>query len=205
MVQKNLKIALVFKYNLIIALIQPIIALIFPMIIMGAFFNYNAEFGVWNQDNFLVYQFIAFQIGLISGILGRFSGSLRADKSQYALHYIMIAPLTRVNLLIGIFITHFILISIPFIVTFIICYIYFPILIFTIFLIFLLYFMLTLIWGSIGIVLGVYAIAKYHYVKPINFTISLFFMFSCVTYPFEIFPKVIQDVDRTKREGGPLS
>ncbi len=195
LIKKNIKILLVFKYNLIISFISPIIGLIFPMIIMGAFFfEFNAQFGVWSANNFIIYQFIAFQIGLIKGLMGRFPGDLRSEKAWATLNLIIIAPFSRLNLLIGTFFTHFIIISIPFLTSFIICYIFFPISILTVFLLLMLYLLLALIFSGIGIILSMIAVAKIEYLKPLTFLISLLFMFSAVTYPFEIFPETLQNI-----------
>ena len=63
--EKNLKLRLRFKYQIIISFIRPIISILMPLIILGQFFELNAEFGSWNENTYLVFQFIAYQIFLI--------------------------------------------------------------------------------------------------------------------------------------------
>ena len=75
---------------------------------------------------------------------------------------------------------------------FIICFIYYPISFFTILLVFLLYFFLLLLLCGIGIVMGVFAISNENIWALLRFSMGWFFWFSCMTYPFQIFPPFIQ-------------
>ncbi|MHA1758480.1 MAG: ABC transporter permease [Promethearchaeota archaeon] len=191
-VERDIRFELRFKYNLIINYISPILGIIFPIIILNRFFSYNVQFGKWTADNFLVYQFIAFEIGLIRGLLGFYTNILRREKMYTTLKLISISPCRNISLILSIYFTHFVFISIPFIAILIICYIYYPIKLITIIIFLLQVFCLSLFFSGIGIILSIISLIYFKYIKLINYLISLFFMFSCITYPFEIFPKVIQ-------------
>ena len=131
--EKNVKLSLRFKLNLIISFITPLISLIMPFIIMGKFFSLNTEFGPWNRDNFVVFQFIAYHIFLLRTMITIFAAQFIQEKYWYTLQSIIIAPFNRINLLFGIFFSHLILQSIPFIFIFVLCYIFYPISLITFF------------------------------------------------------------------------
>ena len=193
-IEKNVRLQLRYKMNLIINYISQILGIILPIIIMSNFFNFKASFGSWSNENFLVYQFIAFNIGLIKGIMGRFPSELRQEQVWFTLPGIIIAPFNNLNLLFGIFLTHLTFILIPFIIFFAMCYLYYPISIITIMLVIGLFLLVALIFSGIGILLGIFATSKYKYLGLISFFFSIFFLFSCITYPFEIFPEFFQNL-----------
>lgn len=193
-IEKNLASSLRFKFNLILSFISPIISIILPMIIMGKFYSYNVEFGPWTATNYLVYQYIAVKLGLIRGLIGRFPNEFRQEKYWETLPAMMIAPFNRFNLLIAIFMTHIILDSIPFAFIFILCYMYYQISLFTIIFLIFLYFLICLIYSGLGLIIGIFAISKENYFAIFNFAFNIFFIFSCITFPYEIFPSMIQSV-----------
>lgn len=194
LIERDVRFELRFKYNLLISYISPIIGILFPIIILDRFFSFNADFGVWNADNFLVYQFIAFEIGLIKGLIGFYSGILRREKVYTTLKLVAISPCNNVTLIFSIFLTHIVFISVPFLVIFIICYIYFPIKFISLIFFLLIMFLLSFVFSAIGIILAIISIIHYKYMKVINYLVSLIFMFSCISYPFEMFPEIIQNI-----------
>ncbi len=192
--EKNLKFKLRFKFNLIISYIYPVIGIIMPLILMGEIFNFKKKFGPWSTDNFIIYQFIAYNLILLKSMISEFPGLFSKEKYWETLPALIIAPFRRINLVFGIFFSSLIMISVPFIFFFILSYIILPIHFLTILFIIALYFFIALIFSGIGIVIGVITISKEGYTGIINFIITFFFWFSCLSFPFYIYPEYIRNV-----------
>lgn len=194
LVEKNLRLRLRFKFNIIISFLMPVISIAMPLIILGKFFTLNTEFGPWNESNYMVFQFIAYQILLMKVLISEFPAQFFREKYWKTIPAIIIAPFNHYNLLLGIFFSHMILISIPFIIFFVLCWIIYPISFLTIISIVVLLFFIALIFSSIGLIIGAFAISNENIWKILGFGISMVFWLSCLTYPFEIFPNVIQQI-----------
>ena len=194
LVEKNLRLSLRFKFNVIISFLIPIISIAMPLIILGKFFTLNTEFGPWNESNYMVFQFIAYQILLIKALINQFPIQFLREKYWKTIPAILIAPFNRYNLLFGIFFSHMILISIPFIIFFVLCWIVYPISFLTIISIIVLLLFTALIFSSIGLMIGAFAISNENIWRILSFGISMVFWLSCLTYPFEIFPNIIQQI-----------
>ncbi len=192
--ERNVKIKLRFKLNLAISYITPMMGVILPFIIMGKLFNYNDHFGPWTSANILIFQFMAYNINLLRNNISAFPRVFYQEKYWQTLPALIIAPFRRINILFGIFFTNLILISIPFGFFFIMCYFIYPVLPLTFLFILSLYLFIALIFSGIGIIIGVLAISKEGFTGIINFILSLFFWFSCLSYPFYVFPEVIQNI-----------
>ncbi len=192
--EKNIKLNLRFKYGIIFTYISPIVWILMPLIVLGQLFQFNDHFGSWTSENYFVYQFIAYNIFLLKGIIFEFPGQLRAEKFWKTLPALMIAPFNRFNLLFGIFLTRLFLISAPFIVFFVLGYIVIPISIPTLLFIIGIFFAIALIFSGIGLIFGVFAISNENIWNFLSFIFELVFWASCLSYPFEIFPEILQDV-----------
>ena len=163
-----------------------------PIIILGKFFASNTEFGPWNANNFLIFQFTAYQIYLIRNLINEFPSQFLREKYWKTIPALIIAPLNRFNILIGIFFSHMILISIPLIMFLILSYIAYPISFLTLVFVVIILFCIALIFSSIGLFLGVFAISNENIWRITGFGINIVFWFSCLTYPFELFPNIVQ-------------
>ena len=192
--EKNVKLGLRFKFKLIFSFISPIISIIVPIILMNKFFDFNVNFGPWDQSNYVVYIILAYNILLVQGIRSTFPSQFGREKYWQTLPALIIAPFNRVNLLFGIFFSHIIIISIPIVIFFVMCYIFFPISLITLLFIIGILFLIALIFSGIGIILGILAISKENWMPIINFALGLLFMISCISFPFEVFPDIIQDI-----------
>ncbi len=187
-----LKLRTRYKFGILISYVTPIISILFPIILMGTLFKFNDQFGPWTIDNFLVFTFISFNIILLKTIMEEFPKQIIKEKYWKTLTALIIAPFNRFNLLIGIFFSHLIYISIPFLIFSILCYIYYPISFITALFIVIIYFLIALIFSGLGLIISVFVISNENIWYMLSFSINLVFWFSCVTYPFEVFPAVIQ-------------
>ena len=181
--EKNIRLNLRFKVNFIISLLTPLITIAMPLIIMNRFFP---------EINLIVYQFIAYKVYLIKGVITEYPSQLRIEKYWKTLPALIIGPFHRINLLLGIFLSRILLISIPFSVLFIITFITAPINFITIVFIILIYFLIAIILSGIGLLLGIFAVSNENFSKPLLFAFNIFFWLSCITYPYDIFPPLVQ-------------
>ena len=140
----------------------------------------------------MVFVFMAYNILLITSFVGLFSAQFIRDKYWKTIALVLIAPLNRICLLFGIVLSRLILIAIPWIFFFILCYIYYPISLLTVLFVILVYILLIVIFSSIGLLIGVFAISNENIMGILRFLLGWLFWFSCLTYPFQIFPAFIQ-------------
>ena len=106
----------------------------------------------------------------------------------------MIAPFNRADLLLGIFFSNIVLISVPFTLIIILNLIVYPISVISLLFVLGIYCLIALIFSGIGIAFGVFAISNENVLKVLNFLIGFVYLFSCLTFPFQIFPDFIQNV-----------
>ncbi len=192
--EKNIKLNLRFKYTVLFSYIAPIISILMALIIMGQFFQFKEEFGSWTEENYYLFQFLAYNIYLLRGIIMEFPNQLRIEKFWKTLPALMIAPFNRFILLIGIFLSKICLILIPFIFFFVISYIIIPISFINTLFIIGIYFGIALIFSGIGLVVGVFAASNESIWRFLELSVNILFWVSCLTYPFEIFPENIQSI-----------
>ena len=190
--ERNVKIKTRFKAPILISFIAPIFTIIVPIFIIGKFFEYNTEFGQWNATNYLIYQFVAIQIITIKAVMGELPNWLKMEKIRQTLPSLIVAPFNKFNLLIANILSYFVYNSLPIVITFILCYIYYPISLLTVCFLFFLYILITLGFGGIGMILGIFVISNENFLTYANFCIGILIMFSCITFPYQIFPDVIQ-------------
>ncbi len=187
-----MKIQLRFKFNLIYSIFSPFLPIFMSLIVMMRFFAADVNLGQWNDTNYLVFLFTAFNIELLRRIIQDFPENLRLEKYWKTLPALMIAPFNKVHLLFGVFFSHLIIIAIPFAALFVLTFMISPISLPTIFLIICIYLLIDLIFSGVGLFLGVFAISKENYWRIFSIGIQIVFYASCVIYPFEIFPQEIQ-------------
>jgi len=192
--EKNVKIQLRFKFNLVYSIISPFLPISMSFIVLLRFFVADVTFGQWDGTNYLIFLFTAFNIELLRRIIQDFPDDFRLEKYWKTLPALMIAPFNKVHLLFGIFLSHLIIIAIPFVVFFLLTYIISPISIITILFIIIIYLLIDLSFSGIGLFLAVFAISKENYWRIFSIGFTLLFYASCVIYPFEVFPAEIQPI-----------
>ena len=192
--EKNVKIKLRFKFKLISSVVSPFLLIFLSLIALWKFFDVGIRFGRWDDTNYFVFLFMAFNIVLLEKVIQDFPTDFLQEKFWKTLPALMVAPLNRLHLLFGIFFSHLIIIAIPFTVFFILTYLIYPISIFTIFFIIFIYLLIDLIFSGIGLFLGIFAISNENYWHIFTVGIQILFYLSCISYPFEIFPFFLQQI-----------
>jgi len=190
--EKNVKVQMRFKFNLIYSIISPFLQIFLSLIILWKFFDMGARFGRWDETNYYVFLFIAYNIVLLLRITQDFPLEFRQEKFWKTLPALMIAPFNKVHLLFGIFLSHLIIIAIPFAIFFILTFIISPISLFTVIFIIILYLLIDLIFSGIGLFLAVFAMSEENYWRIFSICFQIIFYISCITYPFEVFPSFFQ-------------
>ena len=192
--EKNVKIKLRFKFKLISSMISPFLLIFLSMIVLWKFLEIGSRLGRWDDTNYYVFLFTAFNIELLQTVIKDFPTEIRNEKYWKTLPALMIAPFNRLHLLFGIFLSHLIIIALPFTIFFILTYFIYPISIFTIFFSILIYLLIDLIFSGIGLFLATFAISEENYWHFFSIGIQIVFYISCITYPFEMFPFFIQQI-----------
>ncbi|MFX1258452.1 MAG: ABC transporter permease, partial [Promethearchaeota archaeon] len=89
-----------------------------------------------------------------------------------------------------------ILTSVPIILILIICYIFFPIPLFYFFLVCLIFLCIGFVFSGIGLLIGVFDITNETVAKLILVALDFIIWSSCVLYPLEMFPEILQTLFR---------
>ncbi|MFX1500543.1 MAG: hypothetical protein ACFFDH_06205 [Promethearchaeota archaeon] len=192
--EKNIKLQLRFKLEFILGFINPLISILMPLIIFNAFFNFNQSFVPWTARNYSIFIITSFNLTLLQKIISDYPNMLRQEKFWKTLSALIIAPFNKFDLLLGILLSHLVIISVPFTIFFIIGLILYPINLITIIFVLFDFLLIALIFSGIGLLLGVFAISKPNIWKFLNITLKFIFWASCISYPFALFDKPIQNV-----------
>lgn len=192
--EKNIKVQMRFKFNLIYSIINPFLTILITLIVLIKFFATGTALGQWNETNYLVFIFTAYNIELLRRVIREFPNDFRQEKYWKTLPGLMIAPFNIAHLLFAIIFSHLIIISFPFVIFFTITWFISPISSITVIFIIIIFLLIDIIFSGIGLFLGVFAISGENYWRVFDVGFQLLFYASCVTYPFEMFPEVIQPI-----------
>ncbi|MFX1274377.1 MAG: ABC transporter permease [Promethearchaeota archaeon] len=192
--ERNLYLAGRFRLRIITYYFGPLIQTLMPIIIFGVIFTINEDyqFGYWTGQTYLLFLFIAFCVQFLRKIIPNFVALFNNEKYWKTLQALMVAPVNRYVVLFGYLISELILLSIPFIIFFIIAFILFQINIISLFLVILSFISIAILFACFGLIMGILIITKEGVYNLINFGLTLLFWLSCISYPLQIFPELIQ-------------
>ena len=142
-VEKDIYLELRIKGNLISRVVNPTIQLFIYFFLFGVIFNFRTDFklGYWDTRNYILFLLLAYSINFSRSIITKYDISFRRDKYWKTLSAVMVAPVNKFTLLLGVLVAEMIMISVPVIIIFIIAYILFPISLLYLFLTLLILFM----------------------------------------------------------------
>ncbi len=192
--EKNIRIQFRFKYNVVLRWFVPIITLLMPIIILNQFFEYNVNVGPWTPQNYLIFIFIGYNIMIMQTMIGYIPKYLLREKYWKTLPALITSPFNKFYLLFGYVLSEFIGIFIPFTIFLVALFIIFPISGVTLITIILMFLCVGIIFSGLGLFLGVFAISNENYLYIFDFINRLIFWFSCVSYPFQLFPGIVQNL-----------
>ena len=190
--EKQIHMGFRFKYRTLFNYFSPIITILMPIIVLGRFFQNNINFGPWNPQNYVVFIFIGYNILLLRGMINYIPMHLQREQYWKTLPALIIAPFNRYYLFFGYFLSEFALFCIPFLAFLIVLFILYPISIFTLMSILILFLGIAIVFAAIGLVLGVITVANENISSILSFILNFIFWASCVTYPFQLFPDIVQ-------------
>ena len=195
-VERNLYLEFRFKLSIFTRYFNPFIQILMPLIIFNVIFTIREDyqFGYWTGANFVLFLFIAFCVQFLRKIVLNFPYLFNREKYWKTLQALMVAPVNRYVLLFGFLIAEIILVSIPFIAFFIIAYILFPINIFYLILVILSFLSISVLFGCLGLILGILVITKEGIYSVFELGLTLLFWLSCLSYPLQIFPEIIRPI-----------
>lgn len=112
--EKNIFIELRNKPNLFLRFFNPIIQMIMLMFIFGILFQIKEGYriGYWDAENFILFLLIAFAIQFPRAIISRFNDILVTEKYWKTLSAIIVAPVHRFTLLVGIICSELAIVSV---------------------------------------------------------------------------------------------
>lgn len=192
--EKNIKLQTRFKFQLIFGYVTPIISLMIPLIVFQKLFDFNQSLGPWTNRTYLIFVLSTYNLSLLKRMIGDFPNQLRREKFWKTLPALMIAPFNRFDLLLGIFLSNIILISIPFVILIVINLLTYPISLISLLFVLFIYLLIALIFSGIGLIVGIFAISNENIWRFLSFSLDLVFWASCLSYPFALFPEIFQMV-----------
>ena len=192
--EKNVRIQYRFKYVMVLRYLNPIITILMPIIIFDSFFDFNASFGPWTPQNYMIFVFIGYNIMLMRNMITVIPRYLLQEKYWKTLPALITAPFNRFYLLFGYIISEFLGILLPFVLVLIAMLIFFPISIPTLIIVILMFFGVGIVFSGVGLFLGAFAISNENYLYIFDFGARLIFWLSCITYPFQLFPTLVQNI-----------
>ena len=183
-----------FKYKTILEYFMPIITILMPIIVLGQFFNYNINFGPWNSQNYIIFVFTGYNILLLRSMINYIPKHMKEEQYWKTLTAIIVAPFNRYYLLFGYFLSEITMLMLPFLAFLIFLWIVYPISFITFFIIMSLFMGIAIVFTAIGLVLGVITVANENIYSILVFILNFIFWASCVTFPFQLFPQIVQDI-----------
>lgn len=196
LIERNIFFEMRFKLVLFTSFLNPFIRILMPLIIFGAIFSISEDFsfGYWAGENYVLFLLIAFCTQFLRRIVENFRQLFFREKFWKTLQALMVAPINRYVLLFGILISEMILLSIPFIFFLIFALILFPISILNLLIVLVLFFCLAIFFGSLGLIVAVLVVTKEGIYRIFKIGLTFLFWLSCISYPLQIFPEIIQSV-----------
>ena len=192
--EKNIRVQYRFKYKAILRYISPIMTILVPIIILDRFFEYQAGFGPWTSENFMVFLFMGYIILLMRGMISYIPDQLMREKYWKTLPALITSPFNRFYLLFGYIISEFMGIILPFTIFFSLLLIFFSLSIPTLVIIIFMFIGIGIVFSGIGLLVGVFAISNENIWSVFDFGIRIIFWFSCITFPFQMYPNIVQAI-----------
>jgi len=190
---KDLKLKLRYKLEFIIEFVSPLTALFFPWIIFNRLFNLenNVFQTYYSKDNFLLFLLLAYCVTSLLFLLWHYKDLFYDEKTWKTLNAIIIAPVSKFNILMGYLLSGLISKLLPLLFIIALCYLLFPIPILTLILVVIILLCITLTFAGMGFILGVLEIVNEDISASLAVGISFISLISCLYFPITIFPDEI--------------
>lgn len=187
---KSIKLKLRFKFKFWLNFVSPLWNFIMPLIIFGTIFRItnDAPIGIWNSHNFILFFLLGFCAGLTSQFSDEYHMEIIREKYWKTLQAFFMAPVNRMNILFGIIMEEFVILSVPVSVVFVVLLITFPTSFISFMLALLIFLSAAIFLASIGLIMGALSLFSEGAMQWAAFLMHFVMLFSCYNYPREIFP-----------------
>ena len=188
---KDLKLKVRYKLEFIVEFVAPLMTIFFPYIIFSTLFNLKKNlFGnYYSRENFLLFLLLGYCISVLIFLLWNYQDLFYDEKTWKTLNAVIIAPVSKFNILISYFISGLISKSFPLIFIIVLCYIFYPISIVSLFFVLVVLLCISITFASMGFILGVFEIVNEDISASLSVGISFIALVSCLFYPIEIIPE----------------
>jgi len=191
---KDVRLKWRFKQEFFIENFLPFLALFFPLIIFSTLFQLEIDFfegSYYTAENYVLFLLLAYSVECSIFLLWYYRDLFYDEKTWKTLHGLMLAPVSKFNLLIGFLISGLLTRAFSIVITVIICYILFPIPLMTLILVLIVMLCISITFASMGFILGVFVIVNENISASLSIGISFIALISCLFYPLQIFPESI--------------
>ncbi len=191
---KDLKLKMRYRQEFFVENFLPFLTLFFPLIIFSTLFQLEIDFfegSYYTAENYVLFLLLAYSVECSIFLLWYYRDLFYDEKTWRTLHGLMLAPVSKFNLLIGFLISGLLTRAFSIILTVIICYILFPIPLMTLILVLIVMLCISITFASMGFILGVFVIVNENISASLSIGISFIALISCLFYPLQIFPESI--------------
>ncbi|MFX1258135.1 MAG: hypothetical protein ACFFAN_09765 [Promethearchaeota archaeon] len=191
---KEIKLETRFKGKFLLGYFSLLIRFIMPYIILRKLLEVSLDrsLGIWTADNYLLFLLVGFEFVFMKRLIRVYSVRFQHEKYWKTLPAVLISPINKFNLLIGIFLSQLIFISIPMGLIITIMIILFPIDIISIIVAILILILSCFFLACIGMAVGALSISLESLWIFFDFFFGFILIFSCYNYPKEVFPIYLQ-------------
>lgn len=181
-----------YKFSLFQYSVFPIIYLITPLIIINFVFTNIGNLGYWNQQNYILFLFLGYEVNVMRTFANDLPNNLYLEKFWKTFAAMMVSPINRFSILFGKFLAKIILVSAQVAFFLILCAIIYPCDPITFLIEVILLLVFAIIFISIGLFIGAFAISKENIWRLLEFCMFFIILFSALNYPLQLFPDFIQ-------------
>ena len=190
---KDLKLKSRYKLEFIVEFVAPFMTIFFPYITFTTLFalNENAFGNYFSRDNFVLFLLLGYCVSVLVFLLWNYQDLFYDEKTWKTLNAVIVAPISKFNILVSYLISGLISKSVPLIFIVVLCYILYPIPLISLLFVVVILFCISLVFASMGFILGVFTIVNEDISTSLSVGISFIALVSCLFYPIDIFPKEI--------------
>lgn len=191
LVIKDLKLKNRYKTEYFVEFFLPFLSLFFPYIIFSTLFSLEGEVfkSYYSADNFVLFLLLGYCIECFILLLYHYQDAFKTEKVWKTFGGLIVAPLSKYDLLISFFLSGLISKSFSIIIILIICCVFFPIPLITLILVIIVLFCISITFAGMGFILGLFEIVNEDISASLAAGISFIAIISCLFYPIEIFPE----------------
>ncbi len=197
--EKTLKLDMRFKYQFFLQLtVGPVLTLASFLVLYTGFFTITSKsLGSLDSQNYIPALFLGSMALVFSNAgFNAFAVRLRAEKFWGTIQLMLLAPVNKFALLLGIVLADIIRSCISIIPMLMACYILFPTNLINILYVYMIFILISIGTSGIGLIIGAFAISNENMIPLFNYLSQAIIFFSTFFLPIEIFPDFLKVIIR---------